>query len=394
MSVAVHHPHEPFLLIKGGPLFHIEQRVGLIEQNIPNIKKRALLAILLTWVPLLILSLIQGRAYGSQVHLPFLRDFSIYARFLITVPLLLLAESIVGPRVADGAEHFVTSGVILEKDYHRFDEAVERGLRLRDSHLAELIILVIAYAGSVTSFFGTAVHVSTWYRDQTATGTSLTWAGWWLIGFCLPFMQFLLLRWFWRLLLWFLFLNTVRKLDLQLFPAHPDEAGGLGFVGQTQRFFGILLFAYSIGVCGTLANDIVYDKVPLQHFTYLIALYVIFAVAMIAGPLLVFTGKLIKAKRVGLSQYGTLATAYTGAFHRKWIDGQNSEYDQLLGSADIRSLAELANSFDIIEKMRPFPMNPRGLLQLIIMGLLPTAFLLLAVMPLKDLLKLLMRALV
>ena len=394
MSVAVHQPHQSFLLFRGGPLFHIEQRVGLIQQNIPNIKRRALLAILLTWVPLLILSLIQGRAYGTQVHLPLLHDFSVHARFFLTVPLLLLAESIVGPRIADGAEHFVKSGVIVEKDYHRFDKAVERALRLRDSRLAELIILATAYAGSVTSFFGTAVHVSTWYRDQAATAISLTWAGWWFVLFCLPLLQFLILRWLWRLFLWFQFLNTVRKFDLQLFPAHPDEAGGLGFVGHTQRFFGILLFAYSIGVCGTLANDIVYDKTPLQHFAYLIALYIFFAVAIISGPLLVFTGKLLKAKRVGLAEYGALATAYTGAFHRKWILGENTDNEQLLGTADIRSLAELANGFAIVEKMKPFPMDPRSLLQLIIAGLLPTAFLLLAVMPLKDLLKLLLRALV
>jgi hypothetical protein len=53
-----------------------------------------------------------------------------------------------------------------------------------------------------------------------------------------------------------------------------DEAGGLGFVGEAHRFFSVILFAFSISAAGALANDVVYDKIPLPYFAPLIATFV------------------------------------------------------------------------------------------------------------------------
>jgi hypothetical protein len=212
-----------------------------------------------------------------------------------------------------------------------------------------------------------------------------------LIGFCIPFFQFLVFRWIWRLFLWFQFLNRVRKLDLQLFPTHPDGAGGLGFVGVSQRFFGILLFAISIGSAGVLANSIVYDNVPLVDFAPAIALYAIASVVILLGPLVVLSGTLAKTKRRGLREYGMLATTYAGSFQKKWIEGK--EHDKLLGTADIQSLAALGDSYGYVQKMKRVPIDLRLVIHLVLASLLPLSPLLLSVMPLKDLLKLLMKLL-
>jgi hypothetical protein len=383
----------PFLLMEGGPLYHIEKRVGLIKANAPLMIKRAIFAAVLTWLPLLILSAIQGTAIGHKVPVPFLLDFGAYTRFLIAIPLLLLAEISLGPRIAEAAEHFVTSGVILEKDFQKFDNAVESGLKLRDSILAEIVIAILAYVFSISAFRALAIHVSTWSVARINGAMSITWAGWWLILVCAPLAQFLVLRWLWRLFLWFRFLAHVRQLDIQLFPTHPDEAGGIGFVGEAQRFFGILVFSYSLGVAGVIANNVVFDKIPLKHFAPAIGVYAIIALLLIVAPLTVFTGKLIVARRLGLHNYGTLATSYTGSFDKKWIRGENPEGEKLLGTADIQSLADLGNSYSFIEEMRILPVKPGPLLQLVAAALLPMAPLLLTVMPLEDILKLLMKVL-
>jgi hypothetical protein len=214
-----------------------------------------------------------------------------------------------------------------------------------------------------------------------------------MILFSVPLFHFLVLRWLWRLFLWFRFLGQVRRLDIQLFPTHPDEAGGIGFVGETQRFFGILIFAYSAGITGVIANAVVYDKVPLIHFALGIAAYAVFALILLVAPLSVFTGKLLIAKRVGLYQYGAFATEYTGSFQKKWIQGGNPGREQSLGSGDIQSLADLGNSYAFIERMNAVPVNPRSLIQLVVATLLPMVSLLLTVMPLKDVVKLLMKVL-
>jgi hypothetical protein len=383
-------PSRPFLLMEGGPFFNLQKRIGLINQHSSRIKRRALVAALLTWFPLLLLSAMQGRAFG-HVPVPFVRDFSTYTRFLLAIPLLILAENVLGPRIAGAAAHFVKSGLVIEKDYGRFDQFVGGALQSRDSVLAEVICAALAYCLSIVAFRMTAVHVDTWYASRTDDGLTLTWAGWWLIGFCMPLFQFLVLRWLWRLFLWFQFLARVRTLDMQLFPTHPDEAGGLGFIGEAQRFFGILLFAFSAASAGVLANDIVYDKIPLQNFVPAFVSYVVAILIVFAGPLVVFAGTLRRVKRQGLHQYGTLATAYTSSFHRRWIEGENPDHEALLGTGDIQSLADLGNSFSIVDKMKPLPIDPLDLLHLIAASLLPMAPLLLTVMPLGQLLKLLLK---
>jgi hypothetical protein len=393
MVQGVHLTSRPLLLVEGGPLFRLERRTGLIKENAPLKKQRALLAALLTWLPLFVLSAFQGHAFGQAVQVPFFRDFSAYTRFLLAVPLLILAENLLGPRIAEAAAHFIESGVVQERDFSRFDAIIERQLRLRNSVLAEVIIAVFAYVFTIIGFKMTAVHVTTWYATPTDGGTVFTWAGWWLILFCTPLFQFLCFRWFWRLFLWFQFLGRVRKLDLRLYATHGDGAGGLGFVGETQRFFGVLLCAFSIASAGVLANNIIYDKVPLQNFAPAVAVYLVITLIVLTAPLLLFAGTLLKIKRKGLDEYGTLSTAYSGEFHRKWILREGSNREPLLGAGDIQSLADLGNSYAIVQKMKAIPIELRTILHLIVATLLPLVPLVLTVMPLKDLLRLLMKVL-
>ena len=154
--------HE-LVLTEGGPTYRIEKRLGTVQENTPRIVRRALLSICLTWFALLALAAFQGFAIGHRVEVPFLRDFAVHARFLLAVPILLLAETIVGPRVAEAARHFVTSGVVVEEDYGKFETAVARGLAWRDSTAAEVIFVVVSYAVTAVNLRWTVVHVRTAY---------------------------------------------------------------------------------------------------------------------------------------------------------------------------------------------------------------------------------------
>ena len=85
--------------------------------------------------------------------------------------------------------------------------------------------------------------------------------------------------------------------------------------------------------------------------------YVVLVLLVLLGPLLVFSFRLLEVKRRGLLEYGALANRYTRTFDRKWIRGETPEGEALIGSADIQSLADLGNSFQIIREMRPFPID-------------------------------------
>src|SRR6267142_5718110 len=84
-------------------------------------------------------------------HLLVLYDPAAYSRFLLAVPLLIVAEIVIGPRIAAATSQFITSGLVPKDHYPDFDAAIADGLRLRDSLVAEVIILVITYIGAFES---------------------------------------------------------------------------------------------------------------------------------------------------------------------------------------------------------------------------------------------------
>jgi len=69
-----------FSLTEGGPLHRLQIRLSRTRPKRQQVVHRALFATLVTWLPLLILSLIQRLAYGTQVTIPFLHDFAVNVR--------------------------------------------------------------------------------------------------------------------------------------------------------------------------------------------------------------------------------------------------------------------------------------------------------------------------
>ncbi len=116
---------------------------------------------------------------------------------------------------------------------------------------------------------------------------------------------------------------------------------------------------------------------------------VVFVQCLVFAPLLLFAAQLARAKRTGLREYGTLAEHYVREFDAKWVRGGAPADEPLVGSADIQSLADLANSFEVVRCMRIVPITKDAIIQLAVATLVPVAPLLLTMMPLEELLKML-----
>jgi hypothetical protein len=196
-----------------------------------------------------------------------------------------------------------------------------------------------------------------------------------------------LYRWLWRLVIWSNLLRRIAKLDLQLFPTHPDHAGGLSFLGMGQSKFAVIILALSSVVAAAIANLVLYGGESLISFKFMAAMFVVLILILFLGPLVVFTPKLIELKRKGLLEYSTLATTYVRSFDRKWLRGDNEQNEPLLGSGDIQSLADLSTSVENIGSMKSFPVGPGVVKGLIVAAVLPFIPLVATVIPLKDLLK-------
>ena len=99
----------------GGPAYRLMQRIGLIQGAGLSLGRRAIGFLLITWVPLLLFSLIEGRALGPTPKESFLLDFATYARFFLAVPLIFMAEVVAGPRLRAAGLHFVQGNFVRPK---------------------------------------------------------------------------------------------------------------------------------------------------------------------------------------------------------------------------------------------------------------------------------------
>jgi hypothetical protein len=267
---------------------------------------------------------------------------------------------------------------------------IRETLRLRDSRVAELVVLAAAWVAGYGMLASSIQRGSTWYTPE-ACG-HMTPVGYWYAVVSLPIFHFLLYRWLYRMVVWTRFLRALSTLDLELVPTHPDGAAGLGFLGKACIPFGGILFAVSAAVASTIATHVLFEGASLERFQVSYGALFALTLAIFGGPLLVFVPVLARVKRQGLAAYGTLASHYTQAFDRKWVQGDPPD-EPLLGSADVQSLADLGNSYELIRKMRAAPIELRDVVAMAIPGVIPVIPLAATVMPLSEILKDLLRLL-
>jgi hypothetical protein len=378
------HIHD-FSLVRGGAIYQLLLRFSLIKPGSISIIRRCIFFALITWLPLLVLSVVQRRALDSALKVPFLKDIEAYSRFLIAVPVLIAAEVVIDTSVRTTAKYFLHSGLVEPAELSDFKAAMREIAKLRDWVFLEPCLLLIAYilTGIVFTHRLTSV-TSVWSAIATGTTKQLTLAGWWYALVSLPISQFLLFRWLWRFLLWFRFLWRLSQLNLQLVATHADLAGGLGFLGLNQIPFGSIPFAISIVLSGNFCQKVIYQGVSIATFKFQIIIFLVLSLIFTLVPLLVFSGKLLKLKIQGFQRYSSLVSQHNLLFEQKWVKGKVPKGESPLGSPDISSLADLGASFETIKKMRIVPF---GLGTVIILGsliILPLLPLFLIAIPLEQ----------
>jgi len=377
-----------FSVVLGGPLYQLFRKAHLTGDALELVRQRLLLIVALSWLPLLVLCLLQGTALGTTVAVPFLRDIEAQARFLLVIPLLVGAEIIVHQRLRFVASQFRQRGLIPEAARPRFDAALASTVRLRNSVWAEVAIIVFVYVVGLP--LARRQHAAL----DIATSFATTWgrlspAGVWYVYFSLPLTQFLLLRWYYRLFIWTRFLWQVSRIELRLVPTHPDHLGGLGFLSTATAAFAPLAFAHGAFVAAWIATRIFLHHAALLDFKIAIIAVGVWTLILFLAPFLVFSPRLAEARRQGERDYGPLAARYSQQFDDKWVQ-TDKPGEPLLGSSDIQSLADLANAYTVVKTMRSVPITRQAVIQVLASTLAPIAPLALTMMPLGEAIKLLL----
>ena len=380
-----------FSVVLGGPLFQLFRKAHLSGDALELLRGRLILLVGLSWLPLLILCVLDGTALGQTVAIPFLRDIEAQARFLLLIPLLVGAEILVHQRLRFVASQFMQRGLIPADARPQFEAAIASTIRLRNSVVAELAIVVFVYAVGLQLIWRqhAALGMATWFAAPGPEGAQLTRAGHWYVFFALPLTQFLLLRWYYRLFIWARFLWQVSRIKLRLVATHPDRIGGLGFLGTATAGFAPLAVAHGAFVSAFIASRIFMQHAALLDFKAVIIAVGVWMLILFLGPFLVFSPQLAEARRQGERDYGPLAAHYVQEFDAKWVHADRPAQDALLGTADIQSLADIGNAYGVVRQMRSVAITKQAVIQLLGSTLVPIAPLALTMMPLGDAIKLL-----
>jgi len=357
-----------FSLVYAGPVYSFLKKRGWINRGLPDLLRRIALVVAIAWVPLLLLSLKDGTAFGHRVAVPLLYDFATYGRLLLGLPILILAEAVIDPAIREVVGEFSDAQLVPQGEIPNFIGILQRVQRLRDSWIVELILIALAcFPVFVFQHEWTATAVSNWHT----TSGGLTAAGWWYAVFSTPIMRFIAYRWAFRYFLWGLLLWRIGRLNLVLMPTHPDHAAGLNFLSIAQERFALLFTALACSLAGHIATNIAFEGASLTSYKFIIVGFVVLCLIVGILPLTVLTPKLIKTRKMGVLEYGRLANTYSASFDRKWVHSAEPATESLLGTADIQSLADIGNSFSVVEEMSIFPVTKKMILQIAVLTLIP-----------------------
>jgi hypothetical protein len=379
---------DDFSLVLGGPLYQLFIRARLGTDTLGLVKRRVIVISLFTWLPLLLLSLLPGESAGDAIKVPFHYDIEVHTRFLLALPLMLVAELVVHLRLRPIIRQFVERGIVVPESLQQFEAIIGSALRLRNSVMIEVLLIVLVLIGGHYLWFSQiALEADTWFSVFSEGSYRLSPAGFWYAYVSIPVFQIILFRWYFRIFIWARFLWQVSRMDLHLVPTHPDRSGGLGFLADSVAAYIPLILAQGVLLAGVIGNRIFYRGETLLDFKPEITAAVVFLLLIVLGPLCAFASRLAQCKREGLLEYGALASRYVIEFDRKWLRGMAPQDEPLVGSGDIQSLNDLAGSFEVVHSMRLFPFGKAAVLQTAVLVLLPVLPLALTLISLEDLVK-------
>jgi hypothetical protein len=375
-------------LLAGGPCIAWAKALRIIRPPSERRVARPLLAsVFLGWIPLAGLATIEV-LFGNTSARSFFTDAAVSARFLLAVPLLVLAEADAIPLLGRLSHHFLDSGLVGPEDLERYKNAVSSTRRLIEARAATIITFLLAYVIVAILILNlTQENTPAWYWAGPGP-LELSPPGLWHAFISVPLLIWLCLGWFWRLLLWWRFLALMARQNLRLIPSHPDHAGGLKFISTAIRAHRLLALSLGVIVAGTEVNGMLHAGVPHLGYQYAAATVAGVMVVLAAGPLSMFIAKLRNFRLMGMLRYGPLASAVAAEFEKKWLDSKDNKIDATaLEASDFSAMTDLYQVAGNVYDIGDVPFHWKDLIPVVVAAAIPFIPAALMTVPLKDILE-------
>lgn len=361
------------------------RKLGLSANSVTCAAQLSLLGMIVTWLPLFVLSLIEGRAFGSNVTVAFLNDYVPHGRYLLALPLLLFLSPVLARRTEAAIRHFDAAGLVGAADQDRFRYIVMSTARASRSRIAAWSFVVLTCLLAAGSYFAIReLDVSNWMIVQSEAGARAGLAGTWSLLVSTPLVRLLHLHAFWKLGVWIWCLVQLARLDLQVNAFHADARCGLRFLGETQLAFIPLIAALGIQLGCMVALPVSYRGASLASYQMTMIAFVVLSVIVLAGPLCVFARRVwLERERAEDSFSVWSSLAARGMSRQVSVSRQERVPEQLAGS-EISSMTDASALFDRILATRAVPMDIRQVALIVIAAVVSTLLPLLTLLPLAD----------
>ena len=383
-----------YLASHGGPFFELQRRLGVLEEDALRAGRRAAIFVALGWGVPLLLSLLQGHAFGPDDSNPYLLDFSALARFFVAIGLFVLAEQQVEFGLRGKLEQFVRAPILAPESFEPAAGAVVKALRLRDSWSAEIVCLLLAVGAALfwmAHLFG-ADEVD-WAVQIDAGGAHLTLAGWWSVVCSVPLFNFLLYRGLWRYFVWAMLLWRIASLKLRLVATHPDGKAGLGFIAEYPNAYSLFVFGMSSAMAIIVVRHVFDSNISSVTFGYILAGWLAIVFALFAFPLLAFVKPLAELKEKSVQILGAQATRYHRASERALI-GRNVAANDPSEAEQYEELPDPSEQLGVSRKLSVFVLSRTAIAPLAASALVPFAIAGATKLPYKEVFALMKKLLV
>lgn len=359
-----HNSSEEFSLSEGGPFNRALERMRMHNSQ----GKLALVGLCITWLPLVIITAIEGTLY-SGTQLPFLKDVPMQARVLVAIPMLIMIKFAIDGKVMAVLKYLSEALMSAEERELIFTTVLRRAKKMTGSALTEIILLLIV-VGSTISLVKSGAYsaleggTTSWMTSGIAGNQTLSFAGYWATIISIPIFQFLLLRWLWRYFVWVLLLFRLSKANLILLPTHADRAGGLGIIMLAQRSFSLVFVAGSVVISGELIAQLREHPDLFETIRGEGIAYIVISLVFILIPLLFFTAKLFKTKNEGLLYLSKLGATLSGKFEREWVNDLPIEKRIAAQQVDPSMVYDYSGVYDSVQQLRTIPVTLRDIISM------------------------------
>ena len=374
-------------------MFRLQRKIGLIPENGLGIGRRAVFWSLLAWLPIAVWAWQKEYLLPVDGGEPLLAHFGINARLLLAVPLFIFAEGMMHSTLTTLLPRLVSSGVVPPGQLDRLRSVLSDIAQLRDS-----VLPWIAIFAALASFFlfsrpSEVPHELSWAKDQ-ADGAGMGLGVWWYLYVGRTIFLTLLLAWLWRLALLFMLFKRIAGLELSMVPTHPDRCAGLGFMARIPVMFVPVVLGISSVFASGWAHQVVYHDVTIGSLRVEIIALVVVVPLIFLSPFISFLGLMLRTKKQGLLDYGDLIGRHGRLVRERWIDGKQVADAPILDAPELGPIADTAAPYELISKVRPLPLSMGSLIPLVGAAVLPMVVLAAMDLPLKTVLKTVLKMLV